>query len=217
MAAASYGSRRTGAADALGVVGEAAFVAKYFGAVLQEVETYDYPVAAKGTGPLDGIAFGLQPYAGRAFIDLLEVASEGVAGTASPVLALDGAVKPGDAGKLLGVEVSGGAFKSVLTSINLAQASSPDGTIATVRRVLAYLGIAGGRYTLSGKAVIFHTLVRLEQSGHEFPVRAIVLGGTSGQSVALHYRRHGLGGYYLLAMTPGASRARSPPSFPPTR
>jgi M6 family metalloprotease-like protein len=194
------------AVDAASVVAEDAFIAKYFGATLQEVETYDIPVAVKGTGSILGtVGFGLQPFAGRAFIDLIQVASEGVAGTAEPIIALDGAVKPGDAGKFMGTHVGGGAFKTVLNTFNLAQASSPDGAIAMVRAVMAHFGVAGGRYVAGGaQPLIFHTLVRLEQSGTEFPVRAIVAGGEAGQSVALHYRRHGLGGYYRVEMLPGA-------------
>jgi M6 family metalloprotease-like protein len=194
------------ASDALTAVAEDAWLATYFGATLGEVETYDHATAAKGTGDILGaIELGLQPYAGRAFVDLLEVATEGVKGTAHAILEIGATGKPGDDGKLLGVRVEGGPFKTVLTSFNLSQTSSPDGAIGITRSVLSYLGVAGGRYTAGGaKPLILHSQPRLELAGSEVLIRAVVVGGTAGQPVSLHHRRHGLGGYYRVEMRPGS-------------
>jgi M6 family metalloprotease-like protein len=205
------------ASDALTAVAEDTFLAKYFGATIQEVETYDKPIAAKSTGDILGsLEFGLQPYAGRAFVDFVTVAEEGAGGTVTPILAATGALKPGDEGKLMGLRLEGGAFKSVLTTFNLSQASSYDGAVAVTRSVLSFFGVAGGRYAAGGREpLIFHSQPRLERSGTEVPVRAIVLGGAAGQSVTLHYRRHGLGGYYRVEMQRGSEPGSYVAVIPP--
>jgi hypothetical protein len=73
--------------------------------------------------------------------------------------------------------------------------------------VLHHFGVALHRYVVhSRQALIYHSPVRDQVSGRRTPVTAVVLGGSKGAPVRLFYRRHGIGGFYSVAMRRSGER-----------
>ena len=161
----------------------------------------------KAIGGLLGSAdYEITQFPGRHVIDVMGKFAEPL-GTATPILARDEAPD----GQYLGMQVVGDAehkgFKSVLIGYNLAQHTHPDEYIDVIDKALDFFGVSGNAYTVGNdQPVIYHTAVRDQVSGRRTHIRAVVLGGTAGQPVTLHYRRHGKGGYHQKAMTPGTRR-----------
>jgi M6 family metalloprotease-like protein len=194
------------AAGALEVEGADEFLHGYFGADALETLTFDKPYTVRGTGDaLGGNTYELSPYPVRPFSDVVNVASNGVFGSAGQVFQLAQANRPLRYGDGFGTRVDGSrnGFKSVLTSFSLSQAATADSAVRITRSVLQFFAVAMGQYKPSTqRAILFHTTVRFQVSGRPTPITAIALGKAT--AVTLFYRQHGDAAYTSLPMQRGA-------------
>ena len=176
------------------------------------VNNVDQEISAIG-GALGNTKYTITQIPGRHVIDVMGMAdyeAEGAPeqiGEPTPVMVRE---DPAD-NEYLGMQVVGDAahknFKTVLLGYNLMQHTHPDEYIEIVDKVMDFFGVAGNTYTVpNAEPVIYHSAVRDQVSGRKTHIRAVVLGGTAGQPVTLHFRRHGKGGYHQVAMTPGTRR-----------
>ncbi len=201
-----------------------AFLGNYFGARFTSgsynvVQSEQF--TAKGTGVLSGYSSQVQLAAGRGVVQLAGLSSTGVApngktnkpfGTAAPAMvfpvSLFPAVQPANETPSLGISVTGDAkhkgFKSIALGYSLSQDAKSDSTVGLLKSVMGFFGVKTAAPLSSSKPVIFHSAIRDRESHLNTPVTAVVVGAGS-TPVVLHYRRHGQGGYYAVAMTKGSN------------
>ena len=179
-----------------------------------------HPFTATGTGVLKGYADELGVSPGRGVFDVAGLSSAGPGsngkavapfGKAAAALTFPVANYPTINTQaetpVLGVSVTGDAkhhgFKSMVLGVSLAQQTHADQTVTLMRGAMEFFGVKTGAPLASTTPVIFHSPLRDWTSALPAPVTAEVVGAGS-DPVVLHYRRHGRGGYYAVAMAPGS-------------
>jgi len=198
------------ATDALAAISQAAIATNYFGVTVAGTpDTFVDPVEGVATGGVLGSrTLTIQPYPTRPFIDPLKLAKS-TKGTAVELLKLAKSGKPNQDGALLGAAVTGDAahhgFKTAVLSFNMMQITQPADAVGVMRSLLGFFGVATGTYRPApAHPVIFHPTVRNAAAGRETPIGAMVIGAPANAVATLHYRRHGQGDYYSVAMAAGA-------------
>jgi M6 family metalloprotease-like protein len=178
------------------------------------------PFAAKGTGVLQGYGDTLAVSPGRGVFDVAGLSSAGPGsngkavapfGKAAVALTYPVASFPTVSTKaetpVLGISVTGDAkhrgFKSMVLGVSLAQQTHADQTVTLMKGAMEFFGVKTGAPLPSPKPVILHSPLRDWTSGQAAQVTAEVLGA-GRDPVVLHYRRHGLGGYYAVEMKAGS-------------
>lgn len=200
------------------------FGAQYLGARTPEgnatyVVTQGDVGTVTGTGLLKGQKIKIRPAATRPFVGLagLTQAGPGSLGTtiapygkAFGLGTLDkasmAAVQPATDPAYIAVGVDGdkkhGGFKTVTLGWNLGENVDVSTTTKVLTKVLKRFGVPLRTYRARSSApLVFHTPVRDQLSGHATTISAVVLDGPAPR---LHYRRHGQGGFYSVAMKRGA-------------
>ena len=200
----------------------AAFLGNWFGARFTSGSynvVQSKPFKATGTGVLAGYSDFLQVAPGRGVFQVAGLSSAGAApngktnkpfGSAKPALTFPvsgfPAVKPQGETPLLGVSVAGDAahkgFKTIAMGFDLTQQSKADATVGLLKSAMAFFGVPTGSPLTSATPVIFHSPLRDWEAGAGAPIAAEVIGA-GNQPVVLHYRRHGLGGYYAQPLLKG--------------
>ncbi len=201
-----------------------AFLAQYLGAAISRTSyVNNKDMKLQGLGGLYGAQnFEITQMPGRQVIDVMGIADPSAEGAAPAIGVTKGELKLVSdyrEGEYLGIRVDGDAahknFKTITLGYNLAQHTAADEWVSIVKGALTHFGVPLNRYTVSSPVpIVYHPAVRNQVVEREIDVRAIVLGGPA-VTPSLHYRRHGQGGYYKVAMKPGKAKGAFAGVIPP--
>ena len=209
-AAAALGEA-PGSTNPFGSVAKVGFLRDYFGVTYADTQQVGGG-RVTGTGDILGTtSYQTDVFPGRPLQDVWNLSEPSEKGTATPVLTWEkGEQGAGPEQSLMGARVAGspeaGGFKTVFLGLNLRQLTRADHVAGIVSGVMKHLGVTAGGYREPVKPVVFHTSIRNRMSNTATPVMAFVVGGRSTPSATLHYRRHGQGGFWSLALTKGATK-----------